>query len=54
MSNFQNPNVSLPGGRIRAHIPVRWRCANPCQCDRGAGDGHPSKLISPEVAEPVG
>jgi hypothetical protein len=45
MSNFQNPNVPLSGGRIRAHILARWRCANP-----GSG----ANLTAPEVAEAVG
>ena len=37
------PTGPLPGGRIRAHILARLRCAEPCQLRPGAGDGRQSR-----------
>src|SRR5262245_45569464 len=57
MNNSQNLKVPhYRGSRLpRAHIQSHLRCAEASPVRTcGAGDGRQCKLISPEVAEPVG
>ena len=56
MSNFKNPKIPPTGGSRLPHAhPSSFEMRRPVPVPtRGAGDGRQSKLIAPEVPEPVG
>jgi hypothetical protein len=56
MSNLKNPTAPPTGGSRLPHAhPSSFEMRRTVPLPTcTAGDGHPSKLISPEVAEPVG
>jgi hypothetical protein len=56
MSNFKNPKIPPTGGIAPAAGTSKLveDALTRAGATHRAGDGHPSKLISPEVAEPIG